>query len=79
MRQILCVTPVTVVQWLAVLAATLVSGLFVVKALWPAVRDGVPAPQGRALLLAVLGAHITFGLVLKLYFFSFSAAPEVEP
>lgn len=69
--------PITAIQWLAVLTATLISGLFVVKALWPAVRDGLPTPQGRALLLAVLGAHITFGLVLKLYFFSFSA-PVVE-
>ena len=72
--QLLCVIPITAVQWTVVLAATLISGLFVIKAVWPAVRDGLPASQGRVLLLALLGAHIFFGLVLKLYFFSFSAA-----
>jgi hypothetical protein len=76
--QILCVVPAEAVQWISVVLAIIVSGLFLIKALWLPIRDQVPVPQGRILLLALFGAHVMFGLVLKLYFFSFAPiAPKI--
>lgn len=69
--QLACVLPSTVLQWVSVMAATLTSSVFVLKAVWPSIRDGAPASQGRTLVLATFAAQVGFGLALKFYFFSF--------
>lgn len=69
--QLVCVLPSTVLQWMCVMAATLTSSVFVLKAVWPSIRDGAPPSQGRTLVLATFAAQVGFGLALKFYFFSF--------
>lgn len=67
----MCILPNAGLQWSAVIASTLTSSVFVLKAVWPAIRDGAPPPQGRTLVLATFAAQVVFGILLKTYFFSF--------
>ena len=66
--------PVGHIQWLVLVVATLFSSVFVLKSTWPSIRDGAPAPQGRALVLAMFVTQVAFGIVLKIYFFNFKKA-----
>lgn len=69
--QILCTLPNSGIQWTGVVLSTLTSSVFVLKAVWPSIRDGAPPSAGRSLVLATFAAQVAFGIVLKLYFFSF--------
>lgn len=66
-----CIIPVAGLQWTAIVAAGLLSSLFIFKTLWPGIKEQAPMHQARALMASVLAVHMTFAVVLKLYFFSF--------
>ena len=68
--QLLCVLPNSGLQWSAVVASTLTSSVFVLKAVWPSIRDGAPPGQGRTLVLATFAAQLCFGFALKIYFYT---------
>lgn len=66
-----CIVPLGAVRWAAVMAATALSGLFIVANLKATIYDVAPA---RALLLlgGLFAAHAGLGLALRLYFFHYS-------
>jgi hypothetical protein len=70
-----CILPLSWLRWVAIMAATGLSGLFIVANLKQTIYAAAPA---RALLLlGILAAlHAGVGLALRLYFFRFKA-PEV--
>ena len=83
--QLLCVVPSVAWQWVVVLAATVISAAFalqstyrsVLAAMAAAAAETSPAAAAtaagaRTLLAAIVGAQLAFGVVLKLYFFSFT-------
>ncbi|KAI8476789.1 MAG: hypothetical protein J3K34DRAFT_516364 [Monoraphidium minutum] len=65
----ICIPPLAWLRWLAVMAATAVSGSFVVANLKASIYEAAPA---RAVLLlgVILGCHVGLGLALRLYFFA---------
>jgi hypothetical protein len=72
--QILCVAPSPALQWTTISVVAAVSGVFVIKSVWPAVRDSAPGSTGRSLVLATFAAQLAFGLLLKVYFFGAAAS-----
>lgn len=84
--QLACVIPSTALQWLAVLAATIISAAFTLQSTYRSVLMAMAAASSsgstatsaaimgsaRALLLIIVGAQLLFGVFLKFYFFSFS-------
>jgi len=68
--QLICVFPYAGLQWAAVVVSAIISSVFVLKAVWPAIRDGAPPSQGRTLVLATFAAQVGFAVILKLYFFA---------
>lgn len=66
---LLCLTPSAVVDWIAiVLAASASAGLLLVNS-YPLVAEHA-GPSAKRVALAMGCVQLTFGLVLKLYFFS---------
>lgn len=72
-----CIAPLGWLRWVAVMAATGLSGLFIVANLKQTIYEAAP---GRAvMLLGVLaGLHAGVGLALRLYFFRYRGAPEQQ-
>ena len=68
--QVLCVVPYGSLQWSIVSLASLISSAFVLKTVWPSIRDQAPGTQGRTIVLATFAAQVAFGILLKVYFFS---------
>eukprot|EP00873_Tetraselmis_striata_P044142 jgi/Tetstr1/464406/TSEL_009199.t1 len=66
----LCTLPVEWLRWLLVLAATAMSGLFLLLNLQGEVREAAGA-KGFLMLAAIAGLHLALGLSLKLFFFQF--------
>jgi hypothetical protein len=64
-----CSIPSAVLQWLAVVAATIVAAVGTLKNSWPAIHAQAAMPLARVLLLTLLGAYVGLGVVLKLFFF----------
>lgn len=70
----LCIIPLSLLRWLAVMVATAISGLFIVANLRPTIYEVAPA-RAVMLLTVLLGMHVGIGLALRLYFFHFAGAP----
>jgi hypothetical protein len=89
-----CVLPSSILQWLAVLSATVISAAFTLQSTYrsaliamdtAALATG-PSSQAtlavtrrgaHSVLVFIIAAQVTFGVLLKLYFFSFSAPLKV--
>jgi hypothetical protein len=69
---LLCIAPSEVLRWSLVGAATLASGLFLLLNFRGPMLAAAGA-KGAPLLLGMAGLHALLGLVLKLYFFHYSA------
>jgi hypothetical protein len=65
----ICIPPLGWLRWLAVMAATAVSGSFVVANLKQSIYEAAPA-RAVMLLGIILGCHVALGLALRLYFFA---------
>lgn len=67
---LICIIPVSLMQWLLVMGSALVSGMFLLMNM----RERTMA-AGKAkavpIMMLVLGLHMVLGLALKLYFFSY--------
>lgn len=66
--QLSCLFGLSILDWLALLAAVGISTKLLVDNTLPAVTAQLPT-MGRAGVAAIAGVQIFFGLVLKLYFF----------
>ena len=77
--------PSGVVQWLVVLSATVISAAFTLQSTYRSVllgmaaaaQDSGPAAMAsasaaRMLLVFIVGAQVCFGVILKLFFFTFA-------
>ena len=68
MPQILCTTPLTVLDWLALVGGVGFSSALLLKNTFPLVQEKAPT-LSRTIGIAVGGMQALFGLILKLYFF----------
>lgn len=68
---LLCLIPLDLVAWIVLSVATAVSALLVVRNVSTALlaSDAVGHAKASPLILAILGTHAIFLLVLKLTFF----------
>lgn len=66
---LLCVLPLPALQWLAIVAASLLSALCVFKNVAPIVREQALPSTGRPAVLAAVIVQLAFGIVLKLVFY----------
>ena len=62
-------SPVTVLNWVFVGVGFAVSGLFLIRNLWPVV-SATDARTSRILLLVVIGLHAGLALAIKILFFA---------
>lgn len=76
----LCIVPLGLLRWLAVMLATALSGLFIVANLKPVIYEVAPA-RAILLLTLLLALHVGVGLALRLYFFHFKTyeLPSAPP
>jgi hypothetical protein len=65
----ICIPPLALLRWLAVMAATAISGTFVVANLKQSIYEAAPA-KAVLLLGIIFGCHVGLGLALRLYFFA---------
>jgi hypothetical protein len=66
--QLACLTSSWVFDWLALMAAVGVSTKLIVDNTLPAITEKLPN-LGRLATLALAATQVTYGLMLKLYFF----------
>lgn len=62
-------SPLAVLNWVFVGVGLAVSGLFLVRNLWPVV-SATDAKTSRILLLVVIGLHTGLALAIKILFFA---------
>lgn len=75
----MCIIPYDYARWAFVGVAFIVTAVFLVKNLY-IVISRADAKTSRIILLAILGAHAIFALVLKMAFYSYNYIPDVvEP
>lgn len=72
---LLCIIPYDYARWAFVGAAFIVTAIFLVKNLY-IVISRADAKTSRIILLAILGAHAIFALVLKMAFYSYDYIPD---
>lgn len=85
LSQLLCVIPSGVLHWVVVLCATIISAAFTLQSTYRAVLAAIAtaaternaaatAAGARTLLAAIVCGQLAFGVVLKLFFFTFTVA-----
>jgi hypothetical protein len=66
--QVLCTTPSTALDWVAVIIATTASSCLLLVNVYPAINEHAAA-SSKLLALFLIGTQVAFGLTLKLFFF----------
>lgn len=69
---LLCVLPVTSLQWLAIVSGCGFSAAFLVRNLLPMAGGAPPASPLRLSILAAAAAQLAFGLLVKAFFFTYA-------
>lgn len=69
---LLCTIPSSAAQWVFVSLAMVLSSLFIIRNVFPAVKDQLQPQSTRTLLVSCAAGQIAFGVVLKMYFFTWN-------
>lgn len=72
----MCIIPYDYARWAFVAVAFAITSVFLVKNLY-IVISRADAKTSRIILLAILGAHAIFALILKMSFYSYDYVKEL--